>query len=65
MSTKKLYRSRYNKMLSGVCGGIGEYFDLDPTLIRLGWVVFSVFSAGFGGLLAYIICALIIPESPA
>jgi phage shock protein C len=61
MEKKRLYRSRSQTMLFGVCGGIAEYFQLDPTLVRLGWVVLSIFSAGFPGLLAYIICALIIP----
>lgn len=61
METKRLYRSRSQKMLSGVCGGIAEYFQLDPTLVRLGWVVLSVFSAGFPGLLVYIIFALVVP----
>ena len=56
---KKLYRSIANKKLCGVCGGIGEYFDLDPTLIRVLWLC-SVLLLG-GGLLAYIICAIIMP----
>ena len=56
---KKLYRSIANKKLCGVCEGIGEYFDLDPTLIRVLWLC-SVFLLG-SGLLAYIICALIMP----
>lgn len=57
---KKLYRSIADKKLCGVCGGIGEYFDLDPTLIRILWIVFALF---FGsGLLAYIICAIIMPN---
>ena len=56
---KKLYRSIANKKLCGVCGGIGEYFDLDPTLIRVLWLC-SVFLLG-SGLLAYIICAIIMP----
>jgi phage shock protein C len=65
MTDKKLYRSRHNKMLSGVCAGIAEYFGLDPSIVRLGWVIFSVFPmAGFGGLLAYIIAAVIIPDPP-
>lgn len=57
---KRLYKSNSNKMLCGVCGGIAEYFTLDPTLIRLGWVIFSL--AGGSGLLAYIIAAIIIPD---
>ena len=61
-SSKKLVRSRKNKMLSGVCGGIAEYFDVDPTVIRLAWVLVSMFSLGFGGLIGYIICTAIIPE---
>lgn len=56
---KKLYRSSVNRMIVGVCGGIAEYFDLDPTLVRVGWVLFS--ALGGSGLLAYIICAIVIP----
>lgn len=48
-------------MLCGVCGGIGEYFNIDPTLIRLGWVIFGLTVTG---ILAYIIAAVIVPESP-
>ena len=59
---RRLYRSDTNKMLSGVCGGIGEYFNIDPTLIRLAWVILSVPTALFGGLVAYIIAAIIIPN---
>ena len=57
---KKLYRSNTNKMVAGVCGGIGEYFNVDPTLVRLGFVALS-FLAG-GGLLVYILAAIIIPK---
>ncbi len=59
---KKLYRSRTNAMLAGVCGGIGEYFRVDPTLIRL-LVVILVITGGIG-ILPYFICALIIPLRP-
>ena len=59
---KKLYKSETNKMLAGVCGGIAEYFNIDPTLVRLGWVVFC--ALGGSGLLAYIIAAIIMPERP-
>ena len=51
---KKLYRSS-NRILAGVCGGIAEYFDVDPTLIRVVYLILSLFSAGFPGLLLYII----------
>ena len=60
MENKKLYRSTTNYKLAGVCGGIGEYFNIDPTLVRLGWIVFSVM--GGAGLLAYIIAAIIMPK---
>ena len=60
MNNKKLYRSNTNCMLAGVCGGIGEYFNIDPTLIRLGWVLFS--ALGGSGILAYIVAAIIIPK---
>ena len=60
---KKLYKSNTNKMLEGVCGGIAEYFDVDPTLVRLAWVVFC--ALGGSGLLAYIVAAIIIPRKPA
>lgn len=59
---KRLYKSNTNKMLAGVLGGIGEYFDLDPTLIRVGYLLLSFFSAGFPGLLLYIILAVIMPR---
>lgn len=59
---KRLYKSNVNKMLCGVCGGIAEYFNLDPTLVRLGLVLFSL--AGGSGVLAYIIAAVIIPDGP-
>lgn len=60
---KKLYLSDTDKMICGVCGGIGEYFDIDPTLIRLAWVILSIFLAfGLGGLIMYIIASLVIPK---
>ena len=60
--SKKLYKSNTNKMLEGVCGGIAEYFGVDPTIVRLAWVVFC--ALGGSGILAYIIAAIIIPSSP-
>lgn len=57
---KKLKRSQ-NKMISGVCAGIAEYFEFDPTLVRIAYVLLSIFSAGFPGLLLYIILAIIMP----
>ena len=58
---KRLYKSKINKMICGVCGGIAEYFNLDPTLIRLGWAVFC--ALGGSGIIAYIIAAIIIPDN--
>ena len=59
---KRLYRSGENRILAGVCGGLGEYFERDPVLIRLLWVLFSL---AYGtGILAYIIAWIIIPKNP-
>ena len=60
MSNKKLYKSAVNRMLCGVCGGIAEYFNIDPTLVRLVWVIITLM--GGAGILAYIIAAIIIPD---
>lgn len=62
MNDKRLYKSNSNKMIDGVCAGIAEYFNIDPTLVRLAWVLF-VFFAG-GGIIAYIIAMIIIPRDP-
>lgn len=59
---KKLYRSRVNRKLAGVCGGIAEYFDVDPTVIRLVFVIAVIFAGC--GLLAYLIAWIIMPEQP-
>ncbi len=61
MTDKRLYRSKTNRKLCGVCGGIAEYFDIDPTLIRLGVALVTCFSLGTG-FLAYFIAAIIIPD---
>jgi phage shock protein PspC (stress-responsive transcriptional regulator) len=58
---KKLTRSN-NKMLAGVCGGIADYFNLDPTIVRVGYAFLSVFSAGFTRLLLYIILWIVMPQ---
>ena len=59
---KRLYKSNGNRMIDGVCGGIAEYFNMDPTLVRLGWVLFCALSGS--GIIAYIIAAIIIPRKP-
>lgn len=60
MNGKRLFRSSTNQMLCGVCAGIAEYFALDPTLIRLAWVVLTCIGI-FPGIIAYLIAAVIIP----
>ena len=60
MDKKKLYRVTEGKKIAGVCGGIAEYFEIDATLIRLGWIIFTCL--GGCGLLAYIIAAIVIPK---
>ena len=50
-----------NKMIAGVCGGLAEYFDLDPTLVRLGWAI-ATFCTCFSGIIIYIICWAVIPN---
>ena len=59
---KRLYKSTTNRVLCGVCGGIGEYLNIDPTIIRLLWLLL-VCGAG-SGLVIYIIAAIIVPEPP-
>ncbi len=59
---KKLYRIKEDKKLAGVCGGFAEFFGIDPTVVRLIWALISL-CAGTG-ILAYIVCAFVIPEKP-
>lgn len=59
---KRLYRNSQNKILAGVCSGLGDYFNIDPVIIRLLWVVLTIF--GGAGILIYIIAWIIIPEKP-
>lgn len=57
---KRLYKIEEGKKISGVCGGIAEYFDIDSTLIRLAWILFSAFVGS--GIIAYIIAAIVMPK---
>ncbi|MBP3447620.1 MAG: PspC domain-containing protein [Clostridia bacterium] len=57
---KRLYKSATDKKLCGVCAGIAEYFELDPTVIRLAWVVFTLL--GGAGVIGYIIAAIVMPQ---
>lgn len=58
---KKLYKSNTNKMICGVCGGLGEFFGIDPTIVRLVWAILGFM--GGTGIVAYLIAAVIIPNS--
>ena len=59
--TSRLYRSRSDRMLFGVSGGLSDHLDIDPTLVRLGWVVLGIVTGGFA-ILAYIVLAIVVPE---
>jgi len=58
---KKLYKIEEGRKLDGVCGGIAEYFNVDPTLIRLGWALVTLCTVGLG-IIGYIVCAVIMPK---
>ncbi len=61
-SDKRLYRSRSDRKLAGVCAGIADYFGWDPTLVRVGWIVLTLM--GGSGILLYLILWLVMPEAP-
>ena len=61
---KKLYRSRNDSRLAGVLGGLGEYFEVDPTLIRLAYVIFTLTTGFFPGIIGYLLAILIISKEP-
>jgi len=63
MSTRKLTKTPHDKMVAGVCGGIAEYFGIDSTLVRVAYVILSVLSTGFIGVLVYIILAFVMPDN--
>lgn len=62
--TKSLYLSNQNRKISGVCGGIAEYFNMDSSLIRLAWIIFTALTAIVPGIIAYIVAAIVIPRRP-
>lgn len=59
--TKKLYRSKNDKVFAGICGGLGEYFEVDSTILRLAWLLVVVFTGIFPGVIIYLIAIFIIP----
>lgn len=60
---KKLYKST-DKKLDGVCAGIAEYFEIDPTIVRVAYALISLFFAGIGGIVVYVILAIVMPRRP-
>jgi phage shock protein C len=64
METKRLYRSNTNKVLAGICGGLGEYFNVDPALLRLFWLLVVIFSGVVPGVIAYFFAVLVVPKKP-
>ena len=62
MAKKKLYRSKKERVIAGVCGGIAEYTETDPTLWRLGWALLTIFTGFFAGIIGYLIFWLVVPE---
>lgn len=64
MAGKKLYRSRFNKKVCGVCGGIAEYFGIDSTVVRVIWI-FLIFMPVISAIIIYFVLALIMPENPS
>ncbi len=62
--TKRLYKSDTDKVFAGVIGGIGEYFDLDPTILRLAYILLAVMTALVPAIIGYIIASLVVPKKP-
>ena len=66
VSYKQLTLSRTDSKIAGVCGGLAEYLDVDPTIVRLGWIALSVVPGGVvGGVIAYVLAWIVIPKAPA
>lgn len=61
---KRLYKNEHDEVLTGVIGGVGEYFDIDPTLIRIGFVILVFVTGVFPGIIAYIIAYFLVPDRP-
>ena len=61
---KQMFRSRDNRIIAGVCAGIAEYAELDPTLVRLLWAALTIITMGFPGIIIYLVAWIIMPEKP-
>ena len=59
---KRLYRSRDDRVIAGVCGGLGEHFGIDPVILRLAWIVLAIF--GGSGILLYLLAWMLVPRQP-
>lgn len=64
MTHKRLFRSNSNKVIAGVCGGLGDYFEVDPVILRLAWLLITVFTGLVPGLVSYFLAVLVIPRHP-
>ncbi len=64
MNVKRLYRSSHDRMLAGVCGGMAEYFNVDPSIVRLLFVLLALVTVVFPVILAYVIICLVVPRNP-
>ena len=62
---KRLYKSRDNRVLAGILGGLGEYFNIDPVLLRLGYIFMVAFTAFVPGIIAYVVAVFVVPEKPS
>ncbi len=62
---KKLYKSKDNKILSGILAGVAEYYEIDPTIVRLGYILLTILTHGAPGVIGYVLATLIVPERPA
>jgi len=61
---KKLYKSNTNKVIAGVIGGVGEYFNLDPVLLRLAYLLLAILTAIFPAIIAYLVACIVVPSHP-
>ena len=61
---KRLYLSTKDRQVSGVCGGLGEYFDIDPSVVRIGWIILTILTGIVPGIIAYIVAAIVVPKTP-
>lgn len=61
---RRLYKSKKNKTLAGIIGGIGEYFNVDPVILRIIWIVVVAFTAFVPGIIVYLVAVFVVPDQP-